>query len=71
MDYMNHPGRLPMEVRSLVDTVYGRIESGSDPYTTLTAADKSLKKLGWGWDWGLDAEPHNLHPLVSKRSKKG
>lgn len=59
VDLFEHIETLPSEVREVVMA----FSEGDFEYTACEALEKSLKPLGYTFDWGLDAEPFNLRKL--------
>ena len=47
---------LPDEVRAIIDTI-------EQSYQRLLEADRSMNKIGYSFEWGIDAIPYNLRKI--------
>ena len=66
IDLFEHIEALPDEVRQLVLS----FSEGDNDYEACKALEKSLKPLGYTFDWGLDAEPFALR-RISRLERNG
>lgn len=63
-DLFNHLLWLPKDVQAKLDDYAHLIsEADKDTYKILENMEKELKLFGLEFDWGLDAEPHNLRTI--------
>lgn len=58
-DLFETPELIPVNVKRVLDTFdfYG------NPYWELERIQKQVEKLGYTFDYGLDAEPYALRPI--------
>jgi hypothetical protein len=56
--YLEHLDKVPKEIIAICDEM-DRYEG----YTELGIVMDKLEKLDWTFEFGLDAEPYNLHPI--------
>jgi hypothetical protein len=47
---------LPNEVRVIIDTI-------EQSYQSLLEAERSMNKIGYSFEWGIDAIPYNLRKI--------
>jgi hypothetical protein len=47
---------LPDEVRVIIDTI-------EQSYQSLLEAERSMNKIGYSFEWGIDAIPYNLRKI--------
>jgi hypothetical protein len=47
---------LPDEVRVIIDTI-------DKSYQSLLEAERSMNKIGYSFEWGIDAIPYNLRKI--------
>jgi len=59
-----HPKRFKPEVVALCTEIYECFEKGDLSYYKLAQYHKSMNKIGWTFDYGLDAEPHDLRKII-------
>jgi hypothetical protein len=55
-DLFEHYETLPDEVRAIIDTM-------EQSYQSLLEAERSMNKIGYSFEYGLDAEPYNLRKI--------
>jgi hypothetical protein len=47
---------LPDEVRAIIDTI-------DKSYQSLLEAERTMNKIGYSFEWGIDAIPYNLRKI--------
>jgi hypothetical protein len=47
---------LPNEVRAIIDTI-------DKSYQSLLEAERTMNKIGYSFEWGIDAIPYNLRKI--------
>ena len=47
---------LPDEVRVIIDTI-------EQSYQSLLEAERTMNKIGYSFEWGIDAIPYNLRKI--------
>jgi hypothetical protein len=47
---------LPDEVRVIIDTI-------DKSYQSLLEAERTMNKIGYSFEWGIDAIPYNLRKI--------
>lgn len=63
-DYFEHIEQTPAEVQEIVSEMQEYVEAGTfDPYTVMMMQLHKLQKIGWTFEYGLDAEPYELTPM--------
>lgn len=50
---------IPPNVQTILDT----FNEDEDKYKECSKIEKELNAIGYGYEWGLDGEPYNLHKL--------
>lgn len=70
MDYFdilaNHSELFPESVVSLCEEMQEKFAESGLSYNDCNYYCKRLEKLGWTFEYGLDAEPYGLHPMSFK-----
>ncbi len=61
MDLFERPELIPVEVQKVLNTFND--ESGN-AYRELERIERELQQLGFTFDFGLDADPYDLRPVV-------
>jgi hypothetical protein len=61
MDLFETPELIPVEVQKVLNTFND--ESGN-AYRELERIERELQQLGFTFDFGLDADPYDLRPVV-------
>ncbi len=59
IDLFEQYALLPDRVQKLITTHF----DGNQDYTTCKVVLREMKKLGYTFDFGLDAEPYNLRKI--------
>jgi hypothetical protein len=59
-DLFEHPGLIPNEVSEILNTFD---ENTDNTYFELGRLQKQLEKIGYTFDFYLDAQPYNLRKL--------
>lgn len=62
IDLFEFPEQLPKEVQDILN----RHSDDEFDYESCQALEDELKPLGYIFDWGLDAQPHNLRMVSTK-----
>jgi len=60
MDYFEHYELLPIEIKTIIDEFC----NGENSYENCANLVTALELEGWTCDYGLDAEPYNLHKII-------
>lgn len=58
-DLFETPDQIPAEIQAIFNTANEHI----DQYKELARILKEVEKLGYTFDYGLDAEPYELHKI--------
>ena len=58
-DLFETPELIPQEVQAVLDT----LSEDANSYLELERIQKQVEKLGYTFDYGLDAEPYDLRPM--------
>jgi hypothetical protein len=56
MDLFEQYETLPNEVRVIIDTI-------DKSYHSLLEAERTMNKIGYSFEWGIDAIPYNLRKI--------
>jgi len=59
LDLFETPELIPHEVQAVLDT----FSEDANPYWELERIRIQVEKLGYTFDYGLDAEPYDLRPI--------
>ena len=59
LDLFETPELIPHEVQAVLDT----LSEDANSYWELERIQKQVEKLGYTFDYGLDAEPYDLRPI--------
>ena len=59
LDLFETPELIPQEVQAVLDT----LSEDANSYLELERIQKQVEKLGYTFDYGLDAEPYDLRPI--------
>lgn len=65
-DYFTTPEQIPVEVAAILATY----NEDADQYKELKRLDNKLRRIGWTFDYYLDAEPFDLRPLDQSAKSK-
>lgn len=60
LDLFETPELIPSEIQAVLDTFN---EETDNTYTELGRIVLEIEKLGYTFDYGLDAEPYGLRPI--------
>ena len=61
-DYFQFPDEIPPKVQTILDSFNSDCDNS---YTELARITFELRAIGWDMDFGLDAEPFDLKPILS------
>ena len=64
-DLFETPELIPHEVQVVLDT----FSEDANSYWELARIQKQVEKLGYTFDYGLDAEPYDLRPIDIQLNK--
>lgn len=63
VDYFEEYDKLPPKIRKLLDAMLDDSEGANMDYRMIKKHLKKFEKAGWTFDYGLDGEPYDLHPM--------
>lgn len=60
MDLFESPELIPVEVQMVLNTFN---EESGNAYRELERINRELQRIGFTFDFGLDADPYDLRPI--------